>query len=205
MKGLLLKDFYTLGKSLRMVLLLIVVFAFMPGYNMALFGVVYASLLPVTAISYDERCKWDSLAAMLPYSPSELVAGKYILGYLAVAGACLIALAAQAVYRAFGAPAGGEYLSYILGGAMSGLLIMALTLPAIYKFGAEKGRIVFFVILAMIIGGGAAVMALAERGTLTVTLPRIGAAAGLLTLLAVVLINLASIALSIRFYSKKEF
>ena len=90
MKGLLLKDFYTITKSLRAFLLIVVILAVMPGTNMAAFAVVYASLLPVTALSYDERCHWERLAAMSPWSSRDIVVSKYLLGYLAIIGACLI-------------------------------------------------------------------------------------------------------------------
>ena len=101
MKGLLLKDVYTLAKSLRVFLLLIIVFSCLPGLNMTVFAVVYSSLLPVTALSYDERCKWDTLAAMSPYSPAEMVISKYLLGYIGILFASMLALAVHAVYGLF--------------------------------------------------------------------------------------------------------
>ena len=85
MKGLLLKDWYTLIKQMKIMLVLMLVFACVPGYSMAAFAVVYAAMLPVTALAYDERSKWDELAAMLPYSVREIVGGKYVLGVTAVA------------------------------------------------------------------------------------------------------------------------
>ena len=49
MKGLLLKDWYTLIKQMKIMLVLMLVFACVPGYSMAAFAVVYAAMLPVTA------------------------------------------------------------------------------------------------------------------------------------------------------------
>ena len=205
MKGLLLKDFFTLSKSLRMFLLLILVFACMPGYNMAIFAVVYASLLPVTALSYDERCKWDTLAAMSPYSPAEMVISKYLLGYVGILLASVLALTVHSVYGLFSSSPDGGYISSIAGGAASGLLILALTLPAMYKFGVEKGRIAFFVILAVTFGAVAGLSALADKGELTRFSLQMGTGTGIVILLAVLLLNVLSILLSIRFYSRREF
>ena len=205
MKGLLLKDFFTLSKSLRMFLLLILVFACMPGYNMAIFAVVYASLLPVTALSYDERCKWDTLAAMSPYSPAEMVISKYLLGYVGILLASVLALTVHSVYGLFSSSPDGGYISSIAGGAASGLLILALTLPAMYKFGVEKGRIAFFVILAVTFGCVAGLSALADKGELTRFSLQMGTGTGIVILLAVLLLNVLSILLSIRFYSRREF
>ena len=205
MKGLLLKDFFTLSKSLRMFLLLILVFACLPGYNMAIFAVVYASLLPVTALSYDERCKWDTLAAMSPYSPAEMVISKYLLGYVGILLASVLALTVHSVYGLFSSSPDGGYISSIAGGAASGLLILALTLPAMYKFGVEKGRIAFFVILAVTFGAVAGLSALADKGELTRFSLQMGTGTGIVILLAVLLLNVLSILLSIRFYSRREF
>ena len=205
MKGLLLKDFFTISKSLRAFLLIIVVFACLPGFNMAVFAVVYAALLPMTAISYDERCKWDTMAAMLPYNSTELVVSKYLLGYIAVLGAAVLALIVHTVYGQVGVSAGSDYVSSIAGGAFSGLLIMALSLPAIFKFGVEKGRLLFFVILLAVFGGGAAAMAMTGGGALSSLTVGMSKGLGLALVLALVAINALSIFLSIRFYSKKEF
>ena len=204
MKGLLLKDVYTLAKSLRVFLLLIIVFSCLPGLNMTVFAVVYSSLLPVTALSYDERCKWDSLAAMLPYSPAQIVVSKYLLGYIAVLGAALIALAAHGVYGLVGKAAADGVLPFLLGGTASGLTVMALSLPPMFKIGVEKGRIFFYVILALIFGGIVGLEALTENG-LTDALSRMGTGAGIGAALLVILINAASILLSVRFYRRREF
>ena len=204
MKGLLLKDVYTLAKSLRVFLLLIIVFSCLPGLNMTVFAVVYSSLLPVTALSYDERCKWDSLAAMLPYSPAQIVVSKYLLGYIAVLGAALIALAAHGVYGLVGKAAADGVLPFLLGGTASGLTVMALSLPPMFKIGVEKGRIFFYVILALIFGGIVGLEALTENG-LTDALSRMGTVAGAGAILLVLIINAASILLSVRFYRRREF
>ncbi|MBR2783587.1 MAG: ABC-2 transporter permease [Firmicutes bacterium] len=204
MKGLLLKDVYTLAKSLRVFLLLIIVFSCLPGLNMTVFAVVYSSLLPVTALSYDERCKWDSLAAMLPYSPAQIVVSKYLLGYITVLGAALIALAAHGVYGLVGKAAADGVLPFLLGGTASGLTVMALSLPPMFKIGVEKGRIFFYVILALIFGGIVGLEALTENG-LTDALSRMGTVAGAGAILLVIIINAASILLSVRFYRRREF
>ena len=61
MKGLLLKDWYTLIKQMKIMLVLMLVFACVPGYSMAAFAVVYTAMLPVTAFAYDERRSGMSL------------------------------------------------------------------------------------------------------------------------------------------------
>ena len=80
MKGLLIKDWKTLLKQMKVMLAIVVVFACIPGTYMAAFALFYAAMLPVTALAYDERAKWDELAAMMPYTAKAIVGSKYVLG-----------------------------------------------------------------------------------------------------------------------------
>ena len=65
MSALILKDFYVLWKQMRLFLLLLLVFSAIPGSFNSTFVVVYAAMLPYTAMAYDERSKWNQMAAML--------------------------------------------------------------------------------------------------------------------------------------------
>ena len=47
---------------------------------------LYAAMMPISALAYDENCKWDQLAAMMPYSVRDIVLSKYLFGYI-----CLLA------------------------------------------------------------------------------------------------------------------
>ena len=84
MIGLLKKDLFVADKSGRLLLVLALVFSAVP--SMSAFGNTYAMMLaammPMNSIAYDERCKWDRYAAMLPYRVSQLVWSKYLLAYL---------------------------------------------------------------------------------------------------------------------------
>ena len=77
MSALLLKDYYVIFRQMKIFLLLILVFSCIPGTFYSTFAVVYASMLPYTALAYDERSKWDQLAAMMPYSARDVVLSKY--------------------------------------------------------------------------------------------------------------------------------
>ena len=84
MSALLLKDFYVMWKQTRVLLILILVFSCLSGAFYPTFAVVYAAILPYTAMAYDERSKWGQMAAMLPYADREIVLSKYLFGYLAI-------------------------------------------------------------------------------------------------------------------------
>lgn len=151
MKGLLYKDAVTLVKQLKLFLLMIVIFSVIPGYNMITFALVYCAMLPFSAMAYDERSKWNRLAAMLPYSDAQLVLCKYILGWLSVIGAMLIAAVAQfAVLLTRGAQAElAPMLLTLVVSASASLILLALSLPFLYRFGVERGRMTFIVAIAL--------------------------------------------------------
>ena len=48
MKGLVWKDIYTLLKQTKFILLVMVLFACLPGYSMSAFAIFYGAMLPIT-------------------------------------------------------------------------------------------------------------------------------------------------------------
>lgn len=203
MKALLLKDFYVMWKQTRVLLLLILVFSCLPGAFYPTFAVVYAAILPYTAMAYDERSKWGQLAAMLPYADREIVLSKYCFGYLAIAVAAGISLVLQTVLTAVWDRAAENLspLSSILLAICMGVGVLALTLPLMFRFGVEKGRLVMFLIIFLVCGGAGAVTGitseLSDSGHYLMTLALPGAA------LAAVILTAVSIPLSLRMYRRR--
>ena len=202
MKGLLLKDFYTLLRQAKIFLLLIVVFSLMPGMQMSAFAVVYASMLPITALAYDERAKWDSLAAMMPYSERDIVLSKYLLGYILIAASALIASLFQTVIGIIKhEPASPEQLISILLVACVATILLAVNLPFMFKMGVERGRVVFFILVAVTTFAG---MTLGTYFLDVLSTAKMNAAlAAIVFIAATVIINAASIVISARVYKKK--
>ena len=152
MKGLLLKDLYTLGKQMKIFLVLLVAFALIPGYSMSAFAVMYAAMLPMTALAYDERSKWDTLAAMMPYSTGALVLSKYLLGYFLAFCAALIALAAQVALSLFQHTSVDlDALVALLAVLCSAYLLLAINMPLLLKLGVERGRLAFLILTVVMV------------------------------------------------------
>ncbi len=195
MKGLLLKDVYVLTAQMRFFLVLILLFAVIPSYSMSGFAIIYAAMLPYTSIAYDERSKWDQLAGMMPYSTRQVVLSKFMLGYLCVAIATAVSLLSALVI-----PGGKASPSSLLTAACVALTIMAVTLPFMLRFGVERGRMLFIlVIVAAACGSMTAMETINESGA---ALPQV------LTLGAPVLAvaaNLISLPISFRAYARRSF
>lgn len=156
MKALLMKDAYVLWKQMRTVILILVAISLVGGTFNSVFLVVWCSMLPYTAISYDERSHWGQLAAMMPYSLRDLVLSKYVLGWLCMAGAVALSTAVQATAVLAGRE--GPDLALLLTSLLAGVVALDITLPMIFRFGAEKGRLMLMVAIfgAAILGGSLA-------------------------------------------------
>lgn len=207
MKSLLLKDWYVLCKQLRWMLAFIVIFSLIPGSSISALAAVYGAMLPYSAMAFDERCKWDRLAAMLPYSARDLVLSKYLLGWIGSLIATVCSLLAGVVFSLLGKA------DFSLSGPAMGLIlslfVMTITLPLMFRFGVEKSRLMYFLIIGIIAGTiGFGISLLSNDGIQVSGLDR-----GLLGLSPVysiplgilILLNLLTIPLSIRFYSRRDF
>ena len=139
-KGLLLKDVYELWAQSKVLLILIAVYLLVPaltGGNAMLGSValLLLAMLPASALGYDERCKWERYARAMPVRRRDLVVSKFLLGAIAVAcGAAVQALAAFFTGHT-------ELLAMLPVTALTALVYLALSLPLLFKFGLEKGRI----------------------------------------------------------------
>ncbi|NLN04023.1 MAG: ABC-2 transporter permease [Clostridiaceae bacterium] len=201
MKGLLLKDFYTLIKQVRFFLLILLLMAILPGTSMAPFVVLYAVMLPVSILGYDERAKWDRYAAMLPYTKKSIVLSKYIMGYAGLFLASLLTVTGHVVYANIKGSVIEAGYFYEMGVLVSiALFYLAVHLPFMYKFGVEKGRLVFLALTAVVVFG---LMYLSDKISKGLTLDPNDLLVYIIP--AAIIANLVSIPVSIRIYEKKEF
>ena len=145
MKALIQKDFYVIWKQMRIFVVIILLLSIMNSAFNIVFLVVWCSMLPYTAMAYDERSHWNQLAAMMPYSRRDVVLSKYVLGWLCMAAASILCLAARVVL--------GHFLenevdtSIVLTSLCLGVISLDITLPAVMRFGVERGRMIFMVVI----------------------------------------------------------
>ena len=191
MQALILKDFYVMWKQTRVFLLVILVFSAIPGSFNAVFAVIYSAMLPYTAMAYDERSKWNQLAAMMPYSDRDIVLSKYAFGWLFILAATAASLVLQAAPSLVW-PAAGN--------ASPAALLLALTLPLMFRFGTERGRLVMFLIIFLVCGSAGAVAGIAPEleGSSSFFVTFSAAA------LTAVVLTVLSIPLSIRLYRRRR-
>lgn len=199
MKGLFYKDVYTMVKQYRFMLLVVIVFGLIPGNSLSFLAVVYAAILPVSALAADEQAGWTRLAAALPVPRRQIVFSKYLLGLVcAVAAAALALIGEGALALARGQGYGLANLANAWGMMGLGLFLQSLSLPMMFKFGVEKGRLCMMLVMALAVGAVTAINVAAPQdlaGALT--------SPAILGFIALPVLAL-SIICSIRIFEKRE-
>lgn len=159
MKGLLLKDFYMTVKYCRTFLIIIAVFiaaSLIRNDNLffAFYPCLFSGMLPVTLLSYDERSKWNEYSGALPYSKSQIVSGKYIIGLIAQIIVLILSGIAQAVrMNVNGIFVLNDYLGFMAMLLFLSCVASSSILPFIFKLGVEKGRIANYFLIGFIFAG----------------------------------------------------
>lgn len=208
MIGLLKKDLYVADKSGRLLLVLALVFCLAPGFGTlgGTYAMMMAFMLPMNSIAYDERCKWDRYAAMLPYRPGQIVWCKYLLsGIYTLLGEAVILVGA--VIRNIMDPGSVDWKSTLEINIMLALvmfLVVSITLPFLFRFGSEKGRLIMLVVMALGVGTAVALTnTIFGDRDLASLLPPVPVLAALGTALVAGGIYL-SFRLSVHFYKKRQ-
>ena len=208
MIALLKKDIFVMDKQMRVLVILALIFNLIP--NTDAFGATYAMMialmLPISTVSYDERCKWDRYAAMLPWSPCQIVGSKYILSCGAFLLGMVLILLGKDAQILYGNTVDWQETALLLALYLVLIAVMtAVVYPLVYRFGSEKGRLVMVaVFIAIFILGGGLMMVVGLEQFIN----RLGAlpAPVLVAIAAAVLVgvNLLSYRLSVRFYLRRR-
>ncbi len=201
MKGLLIKDWKTLVKQTKVMLAITALLACVPGSYMSAFALFYAAMLPITALAYDERAKWDELAAMMPYTAKAIVGSKYVLGLTLVLPVLALSMLSRLLVHS--TPIASEDTVALLITACLSLILMAMDLPFMFHFGVEKGRLIYivltcaFVIVGVTYADRLADMVSGFETAMVTTVP-------LLLLAAAVIALLLSYLISVRVYRARR-
>ena len=156
-RGLFLKDIFELWAQCRVQLVLTGVYLLLPLFikGIGLFasvGMMLLAMMPIYALGYDERCRWERYALAMPVRKSDLFWSRFLLGVIAIAlGAAVQALAVLLAGR-------GELLSSLAVTAPSAVIYLLITLPLMMKLGVEKGRFLLLLLTMafMLLSGAAA-------------------------------------------------
>ena len=205
MTGLIYKAFLALKGHLTTYLVFFLVYG-----GLCLSGVFTASVLcgmvvlmslitPMTTVTSDDVSRWNRFAIATPACRRGVVTGKYLFTLLVTLASTVFVSLLLVVL----ALAGGlsELLLSALACAGIALIMNAVALPLLLKFGAEKARMVSMALFLLVFAGFALLGLAADRGLALPAPPAwvLTALPGLLAILAL------SYCIAQAIYARKEF
>lgn len=150
MKGLIIKDFYSMKKYTKSLMitagLMLVYSIFLKNTSFVSFMICFFSMsIVMTILGDDEVNHWDKYALCMPVDRRLMVREKYVMILLILMGtglaACLVSGGMAAVLKLD--VLSSLQMSYIAIGMVS--LITAIVIPVCYKIGIQKARYVMIV------------------------------------------------------------
>ena len=207
MKGLLLKDWYMMKKYCRAYLFIAVVFIAVSLFsNDNMFFVFYPCLLcgmiPINLLGYDERSRWMQYSGTLPYTKTQIVSGKYLIGLLSQITILVATGVAQAAKMLIAHNFElGDFAVLMLLMLIVSTLTSSICLPFVFKLGVEKGRTAYYIMIGFVCGASVLASSILRRQLISEIKPNL-----ILALVAVVgiCVYILSWYLSIVFFKKRE-
>ena len=207
MKGLLLKDWYMMKKCCRYYLFVsigFIILSMMSSGNMffIFYPCLLAGMIPVNLLGYDERSRWTEYVGTLPYTKTQIVSAKYLIGLFTQIAMLIVICAAQGVKMGIeGTFVMKEFLVLMMLLLVMASVASSLTLPFIFKYGVEKGRGAYYVMIGVVCAGSIIATTIFKEGLqneiqLNAVLP--------IACIVGVAIYVVSWCLSIMFYKKRE-
>lgn len=156
MKSLVLKDLFNIGHNAKSMLFILVVLAVALIPSSGVEGYIFVcailcSMMIVTTFSFDDSSKWTRYAMIMPVSKKELVAGKFTVLAIFCAIGSLFGLIVGSIGGLITnkitldiAGIGGLLFLTLVAWGIS-LIFGSMSIPLVFKFGAEKGRVLLFV------------------------------------------------------------
>lgn len=164
MKSLILKDLYNIGHNAKSMLFMLLIFAlfFVPrdgAESYIIISGILCSMMVITTFSFDENSKWNKYAMVMPVSKKDLVASKFMVLLIfsaigAVAGLLIGVIGTVIVGKIdYG---NWDGIVTLIGSTLGSLVIAevfgSVSIPLLFKFGAEKARVLSLVAILVPVG-----------------------------------------------------
>lgn len=156
MRSLILKDLYNIGHNAKSMLFTLVVMAavFIPTSDIGSYifiSAILCSTMIVTTFIFDDNSKWSRYSMIMPVSKKDLVGGKFVVLAIFCLIGSLFGLAVTAIVGlalkkiTFDLVGIGELLLSALAALVMSLVFGSISIPLIFRFGPEKGRVLLLV------------------------------------------------------------
>lgn len=155
MLGLIKKDFLIIKNNLKLIIVMLMVFFIMAlggQFNISFIPTFIIVMLFISTFSYDEYNNWDAYAITLPGGRKNIVKSKYIASLFLTLLSAVITVLLNCLISVINNTDVNEFISSLLGSICAIVIIQSIMYPLIFKFGMEKGRIVLFILVFVMVG-----------------------------------------------------
>lgn len=158
MKGLLLKDWYMMKKYCKSYIIIAAAFTALSLASKGnMFFIFYPCLLcgmiPVNLLGYDEGSRWMQYSGTMPYTKTQLVSAKYLIGLLSQTTMLVVMGVAQGIKTTLvGDFVWNDFIVLMLMMLIMATLTSSISLPFIFKLGIEKGRTAYYIMIGFVCG-----------------------------------------------------
>ena len=216
MKGLLIKDIRTIMQQKTTLMLMWLVGVFMlftyDSYEFSITYIMFVSgTLTMTTISYDDFNKGMTFLMTLPITRSMYVKSKYVFMLLnLLVNAVVISVLSMIAVQVRKMPMGLNDVLFTTTIAVCCLMLfLSVILPFLFKFGAEKGRVVMFIMVGAITAIAFAITKVAPKanmGDLVAKLQQLSLPVVMVIIVAIALcLLMVSMSISSSIIKKKEY
>lgn len=147
MGGLIKKDLFSLRNNSTRKLIAIAIFVvfalFYKEVNTLIFCMSFLSvILLMSALGIDERVKWNNFEKIMPVTSFDIVASKYVFNLIMIVASSAFSFLVYFIIT-------GDYyknLLYCIGAISVELIVVAIFIPIILKFGIDASKIIMIII-----------------------------------------------------------
>lgn len=217
-KGLIIKDLSQLKSYKRTLIIFIAIFVLTEiaqentkgiGNMLVIMLTLGFGMFSIASFNYDEQAKADRYILTFPLTKKEIVISKYILVIgSTIIGAIVGTIISFAILFIINKeiPNIQELIAIALGGILGLGIVEGIQIPCIYKWGAEKGRIQLFIVVAAVALFVTGIFYIGKDIQLPMNsiLNIINSLLPITLILATVIIYYISYRIAYKIYSKKE-
>jgi len=152
MKGLIIKDFLNLKKSMRVFAIISIIYLVLgiTNDNPYLFSGLLSIMVAITTISlfgHDDLAKWNTYALTLPMGRDQIILARYLtmllLTFIQLVISSIFTIAVNLYLKKDRIFEGFDIIGYY---SLTIILALSIIMPFIIKLGVEKARLIFIVI-----------------------------------------------------------
>ena len=158
-KGLIIKDFQTIKSYKSTILFMSLIFIVCAFLNnnfvniLPVFLPLWFGMLGISAFSYDDLAKADKYILTFPIKRKDVVKARYLFILILTLSGTLLGFLFTLLIQGIKTPniINTEFLintsAFIIGSSVGVIFIQSFQIPVMFKFGAEKGRIVQIILI----------------------------------------------------------